>query len=312
MKLTFEQLQAVTFGAVNIYEDEQKHVRFQRMLPQQQEAFRNESAALGDRAGASTGIRLDFYTNSHSLLLEISSPSKCEILVNGLQCKTFSGPLRITVSLPDDTNRVTVLFADHSPTVLRFVQLDEGSYVKPHIYDRKFLFLGDSITQGASSSRPSLQYANRISQFFNAQVMNWGVGSSFFTPDTLAQVPFDPDVVFIAYGTNDYTHFKSKEALILAAEEYMQRVKALFPNKTIIYISPLWRADGELIRPTGNHRQVCDLLRSIAANCGFTLIEGYTLLPHCEEFFNDQHLHPNDLGFSLYAQNLISQLSAYI
>jgi hypothetical protein len=37
-------------------------------------------------------------------------------------------------------------------------------------------------------------------------------------------------------------------------------------------------------------------------------VDGFTLTPHIEDFFADKDLHPNDLGFAFYAENLLSAL----
>ena len=42
------------------------------------------------------------------------------------------------------------------------------------------------------------------------------------------------------------------------------------------------------------------------------VVSGWNLVPHLPEFFEDEYLHPNDQGFSLYAENLYKQISKYI
>ena len=41
-------------------------------------------------------------------------------------------------------------------------------------------------------------------------------------------------------------------------------------------------------------------------------IDGLLLVPPVDEFFADGHLHPNDEGFSIYAENLIRELKKHI
>jgi hypothetical protein len=38
------------------------------------------------------------------------------------------------------------------------------------------------------------------------------------------------------------------------------------------------------------------------------VINGVNLTPHLEEFFSDKYLHPNDLGFSVYTENLYNEI----
>ena len=309
MKLTFEQICAITTGAVKIWQQEDGCVRFDRLTQQQQEAFIARNANFGPRTISTAGIRLDFYTDSRTVLVETVNAGPWEVLVNGLPRYFLPEQGRMTITLPGGENRVTVLLSNHKPTALKFILLDEDSTIRPYTYSRKFLFLGDSITQGSTATRPSATYANRISHYFDAQVLNWGVGGSRFFPETVTTVDYDPDVVFIAYGTNDYVVWESKEVFLGWASQYMDRVKELYPGKPVICIGPLWRADGELIRATGKHRDVCDCVKDLALTRGFRHIEGYDLVGHSEEYFADKFLHPNDLGFAEYAINLIKHLS---
>ena len=79
-----------------------------------------------------------------------------------------------------------------------------------------------------------------------------------------------------------------------------------YPNAKIYAITPLWRKDGEAEKPIGiPHCQVEELMRSLLADLpNVAVIGGYPLTPHLPEFFSDLYLHPNDQGFTLYAQNL--------
>ena len=309
MKLTMDQIFAITTGAVRIEQTSDGFYHFERFTPEQREAFTARNENFIPRIISTSGVRLDFYTDARTVLVETLNAGPWEVLVNGLSEYYRPEQGRITVSLPEGENRVTVLLSSHKPTTLKFIQTDEGASIRPYTYNKKFLFLGDSITQGSSASRPSLQYSNRLSQFYDAQVLNWGVGGSRFFPETVAVVDYDPDVIFLAYGTNDYTLCQSADLLKDMANTYMDRVKALYPGKPVICIGPLWRADVQMIRPSGTHRQVCDQIRQLALDHGFTFIEGYELVPHNAEYFADGYLHPNDLGFSMYAQNLIKKLS---
>lgn len=36
------------------------------------------------------------------------------------------------------------------------------------------------------------------------------------------------------------------------------------------------------------------------------------MTPHCTDFYSDGYLHPNDLGFTQYAENLCNEIRKYI
>ncbi len=129
-------------------------------------------------ASASTGICLDFETNSQSFAFRASARKKFEIYVDGLLRRQFifeeAGEARVALTDPlghkKDSCRVTLYFPSHGERgILEWVELDDGAVFTPHSFDRKWLFIGDSITQGWASDHDSLSYALRVARFFNAE-----------------------------------------------------------------------------------------------------------------------------------------------
>ena len=309
MELTLEQIKSVAIGALNIFEDAEG-IHFRRFSDNQLRIFSEMNEQYRHRSHCTAGCQLSFHTNSQNILLAAAAGAKYEILIDGLPTYFFAleTPRRIPVSLPAGDKHIVISLPNYTEGILDEITLDEGSYVHPEIPSRKFLFLGDSITQGAQSSRDSGCYAYRVTRFFNAQLLNQAVGGSRMHPETLEDNGYSPDAIFIAYGTNDYTRFYSTENLERNACAYFDRVRELYPDTPVYYISPLWRADGNMVKKTGT---LDDCRKALIAQCqahGFTHIDGYSLVPHSPDYFNDGYLHPNDLGFSIYAENLIKFL----
>ena len=123
---------------------------------------------------------------------------------------------------------------------------------------------------------------------------------------------FEPDYITVAYGTNDYFTSASLDALETSCKAYFDRVQQLYGGKKIFYISPLWRADGDMVRRAGNLNECREVLIRQSQEHGFIHVDGYTLVPHSPFYFNDGFLHPNDLGFSLYSENLTKFLMKYL
>ena len=313
MELTLEQTKAVTVGAVNIFQDDDG-IHFKRFTDHQLEVFGGKSSQFRTRSNCTAGCQLSFYTNAEMLFIPVVSGVKFEILVDGLpyHFSLLEKPQKLPISLPAGRKHVVISLPNYSDGVIAGIYLDEGSYVEPYTYKRKFLFLGDSITQGSQSTRDSFCYAYRVSRFFDAEILNHGVGGSYMSADTLEDVGFDPDVVFIAYGTNDYAHFTSIEALETACKEYFDRVKEIYSTKKIFYISPIWRADGTMVRKTGTLDDCRKVMIQQCEKHGFIHIDGYSLVPHVPFYLNDGYLHPSDLGFSVYSENLIKFLLQYL
>ena len=306
MFLTLEQIQSITTGAVSVVKEEDG-IHFRRFTDRQLEVFRQKSAQFQQRSHCTAGCRLSFYTDADTVILTVGGGAKFEVLINGLPAYFFplEKPQRIPFSLTEGENLVVITLPNYSEGVLNSLELDEGASFRPYEYSRRFLFLGDSITQGSQSTRDSFCYVNRVSQFFDAETMNLGVGGSFMLAETLEDVGFDPDAVFIAYGTNDYKAFSSIEELEAACKAYFKGVQEIYRGKKIFYISPLWRADGSFVCKTGTLDDCRKVFIEQANTFGFIHIDGYSLIPHMPHYLNDGYLHPNDIGFSYYSENLI-------
>ena len=50
------------------------------------------------------------------------------------------------------------------------------------------------------------------------------------------------------------------------------------------------------------------LIGRLAAQQEFHVLDDYNLLPHDKRLFSDGYLHPNDIGFDLYAQRLCQMI----
>ena len=315
MKLTFEQIKSVTVGSVEtILAD--GGIRFAKCTSKQIAAWKEKSATLGKNCAATTGVRLDFHTNSQSVAFRVLGGKKYEIRVDGLMFKMVKPEAGEVVSfgLSDplgnrkDEYRVTVVFPSHDePAALEYVELDDGSYVKPHRFDRKLLFIGDSITQGWASSHDSYSYAYRVSDFFNAESVIQGTGGAYFNEDSFDHIDFEPDAVIISYGTNDFGHYKTYEELRFHADAHMALIAVEYKGKKLFAISPIWRGKREG-KAMGTFEECRRIIVDVAEKNGFEHIDGLTLVPPRPELFQDEYLHPNDNGFSFYAENLAKQL----
>jgi len=307
MKLTSEQIKSVLFGAVQTVETPEGitgHKCSPETLAQWKELFPN----VAKNALPPTGLRLDFETDATSVRFTVRGKFEC--LVDGLLTASSDpkeDPSLLSLAFgAAKPRRITLIFPSHdsSEGILSGVELNDGAAVAPHKYDEKFLFLGDSITQGWNSGIDSLSYAWRTSLFFNADCIIYGVGGGVFHPAVFeAPSGFDPDRVFVAFGTNDFGHYKTLADLRLHASQYLDLVTGAYEGKKIYGITPIWRYD-PWEKTMGSFDECIAVLREEYEKRGIFVIDGLKLVPHDKAFFADA-LHPNALGFSLYAQNLI-------
>lgn len=304
MVLNLEQIKKLTVGAVEI-EQAADGIYFYKMKKCQVEAFYALSEILGFRAKTTTGIRLDFETDSKFLSFNIKGGTKFEYLIDGVYCGTIpDARVRIGLSAPC---RVTLCFPSHEIGVIDNVELSDGASVVRHKFDKKALFIGDSITQGWNSGIDTLSYAYRTSFALNFDSVIQGVGGAYYHASTFADSGFEPDVVIVAYGTNDVNHFKTQGEMIEQLRLYLGKVKETYASSKIYAISPIWVSGGNEEKRMGNLWESYALIADEIEKCGVEHIRGLDLVPHERRYFADD-LHPNKDGFGEYAGNLVEIL----
>lgn len=320
MRLTFDDIKSVTVGAASVYEDSDGVILFEKCTEKQIKAWYDfGSEVLSNRAKTTTGIRLDFHTNSKKIAFKTASGGKFELLIDGMLRERFtpeagcdgiekSVVLKNAIGGDKDDFRVTLAFPSHSIGSLVYVELDDGAYIKRHEFSTKMIFIGDSITQGHNSYYDTLSYAWRVSNYYNAESIINGIGGAFYEPETFDTPDFDPDTVLIAYGTNDAFRFREYSEMEWRVIAYLDLVKAAYADKRVVVISPIWRGNAEM-KPMGEEfDKKRKMIEREAAARGFEVISGLELVPPRAELFADTYLHPNDLGFGVYAENLIKKL----
>ncbi len=304
MKLSLEQIKNLTVGAVLI-EQTADGIHFYKMQKCQIKAFYALSEILGVRAETTTGIRLDFETDSKFFAFEVKSGSKFEYLIDGVyQGKVAIGNAkRVKMGLSAPC-RVTLVFPSHEIGTIDNVELSDGASAVRHKFDKKVLFIGDSITQGWNSGIDTLSYAYRTSFALNYDSIIQGVGGAYYHASTFADSGFDPDVVIVAYGTNDVNHFKTQDEMVEQLRAYLGMVKEIYKRSKIYAISPIWVSGGSEEKRMGNLWECYKLIADEIEKCGVEHIKGLELVPHERRYFADD-LHPNADGFGEYAGSLV-------
>lgn len=311
--LSFEEICKITFGALDI-KQESDGIHFYKCTEKQNKAWTALSHDLGVRALTTTGIRFDFITDSKILKLAAVSGNKFDIWINGLlQEQILMDDLsdRISnVNLGDGEKRVMIAFPSHTTAVLSSVEIEEKSFLKPSKFDRKMLFLGDSITQGWESEYDTLSYAYRVGMNFDADFVIQGIGGAYYHKSTFdTDIKYEPDTVIVALGTNDYFSYHDVGLVIDASREYLSLVKQRYSDRRIVVITPIWRADKDEESLANKFMPIRKGIEKEALNLGLEVVDGFKMVPHIGKFFADGFLHPNDMGFGIYADNLIQYLT---
>lgn len=325
MKLDLQKIKSITFGAASVREANGEFV-FDRFTEQQLQVYKEyRTDEMLKRALTSAGIRLTFETDSDSFAFSYTHNSDysfglayIEVRVNDELAKFFTVDagqvgVRAEVLLPEGKNKVDLYFPWQKSISLSDVTLDDGATVTPVKRSRVMINYGDSITHGVNAQLPSGSYAARIAKMLDADAYNKAVAGERFIPELLEPYePIKPDIVTVAYGTNDWFRH-SRETVIRRSRDFLSRVSEKFPTVKIFVISPIWRAMGEN-RPKFDG-SVTEIHGIIEENCkdlkNMIIFNGMDLLPHDPTLYKDG-LHPTDTGMEIYANALYEKIKKYI
>lgn len=315
--LTKEQLMRISYGALRL-EEQDGYWFFRRFTREQEEVIvprldmrRNDSAA---------GVRLEFTTRGGELRFDYSAVKATgrnfhcfDIAVDGVLMFHFEerehtkqGSIAFTVPESEKAVTVTVYFSCYSSTGLKNVCLPED--YAPTARSLKLLALGDSITHGSDASYPSLSYANLVADHFGANMLNQAIGGDYFLDENLdPNLPFTPDVITVAYGTNDW----SRGSLVdnKMAVDYLDKLTATYPDKPVFLLLPVYRMDEGEQRHGITLQNVRDRLAEVGGKYpNVHVIDCKKFIPWLPGFFHDGYLHPNEMGYLHYGKNVIAAM----
>ena len=332
MKLTTEQIRAITLGATRTEEiDGATH--FYRFTEEQEEYYKNQTYNKGfyGKVFSTAGIRLEFVTNSRSLALKIEARQTpttitrkyffVSVFCNGQKLGLIGsdtaaeGIFEASHMLPEGENTVCIYFPWAVITLLHSLTLDDGATITPVKKKCKMLQYGDSITHGYDTREPQNSYASIVADTFSADARNKAIGGEIFQPTlaTLSDEGFEPDYITVAYGTNDWSHCDSYKELMDGCHGFYHNLATLYPNAKIFAITPIWRGSENEEKPAGPFSIVAEIIRDAVADLpSVTVIDGYGFVPPEAACFSPDLLHPVDLGFSHYGRNLVAELKKYI
>ena len=263
-----------------------------------------------------TGVRMDFYTDAKEISFSFSlgtfgNDDNATIPADGFDIfengeyqttvvsshRSTDREVRFTRQSAEAESRITVLFPTRHEVKISNLAL--GNYRPYTEYTKKILFLGDSITQGLYADKPSDAYTDQICRELGADYLNLAVGGEKFREDALGEdVPFTPDHIVIALGTNDKHQNYALISIERNANAYYQKIAKLYPNVPVTVITPFENQGDDHV----------EMYIKTAEKYGFNAIDGRTLIPPKRENFNPDEVHPNSTGFASITQNLLPLL----
>ena len=324
MILNLEQMHMITRGAVRVEENDGVFSLL-RFTEKQAQAYLDLGCQdFYNKSFATSGVRLAFRTDSKSCSFDYTLKSASsrafayfDVYENGLLVKHFGtegGELKggkAKITFGEGSKDVEIYLPWSRRASLSNVEIDDGAVLEGLSRKYTMINFGDSITHGYDAIYPSLSYASRLARLMDADAVNKGIGADTFCPELLEEPdPFTPDFVTVAYGTNDW-HKRTYDELKEKSRAFYSRLSEMYPTARIFGITPICRLDGN--KPStlfgAPAYEVDALIREVCADLpNVTVIRGWTLTPALKEFYSDLRLHPNDLGFGVYAQNLYGEI----
>lgn len=342
IKLDIEKIKEITKGAVSVTQSDDGY-SFRRFNDAELKLYENRILYAGcdfyKKAFSTSGIQFEFETDARKLSMcgsiKPASSRKYysfDVFVNG----EFIGDIRnyrvddmvpdftaIDLAQPDFSGEfelgegiktVRVVFPWSAAPTIKDVSLIGASFVSSVKKSKKMLMYGDSITQGYDAESPSRAYAVALAYALDAEAYNKGIGGEIFCPE-LAAIKNDVsvDYITVAYGTNDWRNSGSKENFVSHVKEFYKNLSENYPDAKIFAISPIWRADTNGSGGFGEFSEVEETIKEVANSLkNVTFIHGFDLVPHDTDYFADVRLHPRNVGFDFYADNLARKIKECI
>ena len=326
MKLTFEQIKSAVRGVARVEEIDGK-VNFFRFTAAQDAFYAERDAFYAEwnkgfyrKSHATSGVILEFDTDSWTLELsvEVSSGSSRRftahsIFADGKRVGQLGSSIAPDLSsecyegsfdLGIGTKRVKILFAWAACSKLLALTLDDGASFVPVQKEKTVILFGDSITQGYDAEIPENSYASQLVAALDANGINKAIGGEVFCPE-LATLPdaVTPELITVAYGTNDWSHYG---ALTEDAEAFYRNLRKTYPATPIVAMAPVWRADCKDHPDRKDFRLVAEALQKIAAEVeNVRFVDCFDFIPQDTTLFSDAYLHPNEEGFRHYIRGLL-------
>lgn len=320
MILTDEQLLKTLTGYVEMT-TRNGHLAPLRFGKKVRETAYPEGNRFRDAMFHTSGVTAHFITNSDTLSFfyavpEANAGHSFDIFVNGVllshtPCTAKSGKIELALTAP--RSEVTIYFPHHAAGQIFDLAISDGaSFELPPAPALRWLVLGDSITHGSTARFASMTYAHQTARALSAEIINQGISGEYFNPFGVDdELPFTPDLITSACGTNDWSQ-TTRGRLVAAVNGTYARLRDKYPKTPIVQILPFFRVDHTRVTGVGTFEDARTIIREAASRYGVQIIDGVTLIPHLPPFFADLRLHPNDLGFQFIADGLAEKLPAFL
>ncbi|MBQ8207580.1 MAG: SGNH/GDSL hydrolase family protein [Clostridia bacterium] len=340
MKFDLNMFKSCASGCARIAEDKEGFSFF-RFSEAQEKYYEGSGHYI--KTFSTAGIRLEFKTDSKNLSMSVNvkpgssrsffafdifkDGNKLASLTNipyeGITFKE-DGLMPGNTKLPlghfeeifeiGEGEKVIKIYFPWSVTpIVRSIEIDDGASFRSIVPERKMLIFGDSITHGYDAFYPSNSYASILADELSADARNKAIGGERFCPGLAkCKDDFDPEIITVAYGTNDWNGLE-REIFEEKCEGFFAELSKNYPKAKIFAITPIWRRDWEQEKPCGELQSVREFITGMGNKYPNVVpISGEGFVPENSKYFSDFRLHPNDDGFAFYAKALINEIKKHI
>ncbi|MBE6580403.1 MAG: SGNH/GDSL hydrolase family protein [Ruminococcaceae bacterium] len=326
MKLTTKELKALAHGTVSVKDTDDGYTAFYRFSDRQMAYYEKTNTEFYIKSRCTASVRLEMVTDATALSFSYRAKKAAtrrfcyfDLFVDGVMvAHEGKDPIdettdTVALPLPEGTHRIALYLPALFSFEMKDVTLTDATFATPVTKKLKMLAMGDSITHGYDAVYAALSYVNITADALDASVVNQAIGAEIFNPGLIdADLDFTPDVITVAYGTNDYSKC-TREQFTENATAFYAKLRPAFPAAKIFALLPIWRGDSHRVTAVGTFTEAKEIVRAAAeAQEGITVIDCDTFVPHLPAFFSDKYLHPNDLGFQCYAAGLLRALQAHL
>jgi hypothetical protein len=244
----------------------------------------------------------DFYPKKQKSMMD-----GIDLVIDGKLIETRKikkGQIQFDFDNPNNEEKtVKIYFPTIESIAIKDLEIEGETKELPII--GRMLCLGDSITQGMISGAPSFSYVALLAEYLGYDALNQGVGGYTFQKDSLLglQALPAPEIITVAYGTNDWTNKPDPAQIQEDIREYISELTNIFPNTPIYMITPIWRADIEDEFPCGIPLMAVSefILEEAKQYRNVSIIDGMSMVNHETSLYADTFLHPNMRGFAMMA-----------
>lgn len=206
-----------------------------------------------------------------------------------------------------EKKELCLYFPQHAKAALSSVEVN-GELWPVEKKSGTILAFGDSITSGSLGQKVSSSYVITLADRLGMNVINQSVPGYTFQPDSLnglERCPIPPELITVAYGTNDWGFCSTKQDVDRNIRAYFRRLGEIFPSVRKVVITPIWRVDEADESYYGSFQSIRETIRREAETMDHVLVvPGEELLPKELRYLRDGYVHPGDEGQKLYGEKL--------